>query len=226
MTPLNDNTMQMKALDAASEATTPVTTSPPESALLLPLLPMRNTVLFPHLFMPLSAGRPQSLAAIEAALATEDKTFIIASQRDHASDQPGFADLYSVGTRAVIKKMARTTPSGQGEGEQGIIELLIQGVERVRLLGVEQVEPFLKVRYVSYPLPEDGGTEVEALQRAVVDLAVKVLQLAEVQTPVTVQQLLAQCRTRCASPSCSAPCSAWTWRKSRPCWKQARACKP
>src|SRR5208282_5919590 len=97
-----------------------------------------------------------------------------------------------IGTRAVIKKMARTAPTGQGEGEQGVIELLIQGVERVRLLGVEQVEPYLKVRYVSHPLPEDGGTEVEALQRAIVDLAVKVLELAEVQTPVTVQQLLAQ----------------------------------
>jgi ATP-dependent Lon protease len=161
------------------------------NAAVLALLPMRNTVLFPHLFMPLSVGRPSSLAAIESVLATEEKTFIVAAQRDNASDQPGFADLYTVGTRAVIKKMARTAPAGEGE-QQSVIEMLVQGVERVRLLGVEQVEPFLKVRYEPWPLPEDKGTEVEAMQRAIVDLAVKVLELAEVQTPVTVQQLLAQ----------------------------------
>jgi ATP-dependent Lon protease len=156
-------------------------------------LPLRNTVLFPHLFMPLSVGRPSSLAAIEAALATEEKTFIVAAQRDHVSEQPGFADLRTVGTRAVIKKMARTVPTGEGKGEQQtVIEMLVQGVERVRLLGVEQMEPYLKVRYEPWPLPEDTGTEVEAMQRAILDLAVKVLELAEVQAPITVQQLLAQ----------------------------------
>jgi ATP-dependent Lon protease len=153
-----------------------------EGTLVLPLLPLRNTVLFPHLFVPLSVGRPNSVAAIEAVLATEEKTFIVAAQRDNANEQPSFADLFNVGTRAVIKKMARN--------EQGVIELIVQGVERVRLHDVQQVEPYLKVRFKPMPLPEDGGTEIEALQRAVVDVAVKVLEMAEVQTPVTVQQLL------------------------------------
>ncbi len=155
----------------------------PEGALALPLLPLRNTVLFPHLFVPLSVGRPHSVAAIEAALGTEEKTFLVSAQKENGTDEPGFADLYRIGTRAVIKKMAR------GEG---VIELIVQGVERIRLLEVEQTEPFLKARYAPYPLPEDRGTEVEALQRAVIDLALKVLELAEVQTPVTVQQLAAQ----------------------------------
>src|SRR5262245_45591069 len=149
----------------------------------LPLLPLRNTVLFPGLFVPLSVGRPSSVAAIEAALATEEKTFVVSAQRNGGDDQPGFADLHTVGTRAVIKKMARN---------EGVIEIIVQGVERVRLLEVEQVEPFLKVRFEPYPLPEDAGTEVEALQRAVVDLAGKVLELAEVQAPVPLQQIVAQ----------------------------------
>jgi len=149
----------------------------------LPLLPLRNTVLFPHLFVPLSVGRPHSVAAVEAALSTEDKTFIVAAQKAGEQDQPGYADLYTVGTRAVIKKMARN---------DNVIELIVQGVERVRLLGLEQSEPFIKIRVEPYPLPEDAGTELEALQRAIVDLALKVLELAEVQTPVTVQQLVAQ----------------------------------
>src|SRR5204863_9122275 len=66
------------------------------------------------------------------------------------------------------------------------------GVERIRLLEVVRTMPFLEVRFEPFPLPEDGGTEVEAMQRAVVDLALKVLELAEVQTPVTMQQLVAQ----------------------------------
>src|SRR5436190_14898951 len=143
-----------------------------DGTMILPLLPLRNTVLFPHLFVPLSVGRPNSLAAIEAVLNTEDKTFIVAAQKDSGNEQPGFADLYTVGTRAVIKKMARN---------EGVIELIVQGVERVKLLEVEQTEPFLKVRYQSYPLPADTSTELEALQRTVIDLAMKVMELAEVQ---------------------------------------------
>jgi ATP-dependent Lon protease len=154
-----------------------------EAAQSLPLLPLRNTVLFPHLFVPLSVGRPASVAAVEAALATEEKTFIVATQKDNDADEPGFADLYRIGTRAVIKKMARN---------EGVIEVIVQGVERIRLLEVEQTEPFLKVRFEPYPLPIDGGTEVEALQREVIALALKVLELAEVQTPITGQQLIAQ----------------------------------
>jgi len=95
----------------------------------LPLLPLRNTVLFPSLFVPLSVGRPSSLAAVEAALATEEKAFVVAAQRDGDHEQPGFADLYTVGVRAVVKKMARN---------ENVIEMIVQGVERVRLMETVQ----------------------------------------------------------------------------------------
>ena len=52
----------------------------------LPVLPLKNTVLFPYLFMPLSVGRPGSLAAVEAVSATEEKTFVVAAQSEAASD--------------------------------------------------------------------------------------------------------------------------------------------
>ena len=58
------------------------TSSEPESLASLPVLPMKNTVLFPYLFLPLSAGRPISLAAAEAALISEDKTFVVVAQRE------------------------------------------------------------------------------------------------------------------------------------------------
>ncbi len=159
--------------------------TPTENVVVLPVLPLKNTVLFPYLGMPLAVGRPNSLAAIEAVLATEDKTFVVAAQRNADNEQPGMDDLYPVGTRAVVKRMAR------GEG---VIELLVQGVERVTLLKAEQTEPFLKARVSSLPEPQDSGTEVEALYRAVVELAARVLQLAQpqVQVPINIQQLVAQ----------------------------------
>jgi ATP-dependent Lon protease len=183
LTPHENSTLPIEALSATDDRPTLATRTVEEAPAVLPLLPLRNTVLFPHLFVPLSVGRPHSLAAIEAALATEEKTFIVSAQKDGGDEQPGFADLYTVGTRAVIKKMARN---------EGVIELIVQGVERVRLLHVEQTEPFLKIRFQPLPLPEDTGPEIEALQRAIIDLAVKVLELAEVQTPVSIQQLVAQ----------------------------------
>jgi ATP-dependent Lon protease len=149
----------------------------------LPVLPLKNTVLFPHLFMPLSVGRPGSTAAVESILTTEEKTFVVSAQRNDSVEKPGLDDLYHIGTRAVIKKM------GRGEG---VIELLVQGVERVTLLRAEQTDPYLQVRVQPLPLPTDMSTEVEALHRAIVELATKVFELAQVQTPVPIAQIAAQ----------------------------------
>src|SRR4029077_19295645 len=94
-----------------------------------------------------------------------------------------FADLHTVGTRAVIKKMARSDAG---------IELIVQGVERVTLLKDEQTLPFIKARVRPLPLPDDTSTELEALQRAVVELAARALQLMQVETPINVQQMILQ----------------------------------
>jgi ATP-dependent Lon protease len=157
--------------------------STPTTLYTLPLLPIKNTVLLPYMFMPLSVGRPHSLAAIEAALASEEKTFVVVAQRDGSAEQPKEADLFGVGTRAVIKKMARG---------DGVVEVIAQGVERVVLLKIEETEPFLKARVQALPLPEDGGPEVEALYRAVIELARRALELVQTETPLDFNQLIAQ----------------------------------
>ena len=95
---------------------------------------------------------------------------------------PALTD-YTASARAVIKKMARS--------ESGI-ELIVQGIERVTLLKEEQTQPFLKARTRPLPMPEDTGTELEALQRAVVELAARAIQLMQVETPVNLQQLILQ----------------------------------
>src|SRR5437763_11210172 len=63
----------------------------------LPVLPVKNTVLFPYLFLPLSVGRPTSVAAVEAALAAEEKTLLVVAQRDVGNDQLTQENLYPVG---------------------------------------------------------------------------------------------------------------------------------
>jgi ATP-dependent Lon protease len=95
---------------------------------------------------------------------------------------PGLEDLYRVGTRAVIKKMARP--------DESRLELIVLGVERVVLLKAEQTEPYMQVRVRDWPLPDERSTEVEALHRAVVDLAGRALSLAQPQAPAELSQFL------------------------------------
>lgn len=148
----------------------------------LPVLPLKNTVLFPTLFLPLNVGRPNSIAAVEAALDAEDKTLILVAERPDSPEPLSPDGMYPVGTRALIKKMTRNDDA---------MEILVQGLERVRLIAFDQNEPFFRARYEILPLPEDEGTELEALQRSVLDLSSKAIELAQPQSPVNVQQMLA-----------------------------------
>jgi len=149
----------------------------------LPVLPLKSAVLFPYLVMPLSAGRASSIAAVEAALATESKEILIFAQRDADVDSPGQDDLYSVGTKAVIRKMSRSA--------EGHLELMVLGMERVTLLKLDSSEPFLKGRAVPLALPDDKGPEIEALQGALAELAGEALTLAQPNTPQELRGLLA-----------------------------------
>jgi ATP-dependent Lon protease len=149
----------------------------------LPVLPLKGTVLLPGMFLPLSVGRPHTRAAVEAALASEDKTLVVVAQRDPKQDNPGLADLYGVGVRAVIKKMAH--------GEN-VIELLVQGGDRVLIQLLEQTEPFLKAYVQSVAMIEQTGSEVEALYRALLEQTRRVLQLAQPEAEANFQQMIAQ----------------------------------
>src|SRR5688572_11556826 len=126
-----------------------------EAVKTLPVLPLKNTVLFPHLLMPLSVGRSSSLAAVQAALATEEKEIVLVAQRDPAVENPGQDDLYTVGTKAIIRKMSRPN--------ENLMEVLVMGSERIVLVKVDQEEGYLKAKIAPSPLPEDRGPEVEAL---------------------------------------------------------------
>ncbi|HEX9636439.1 MAG TPA: endopeptidase La [Acidobacteriota bacterium] len=151
--------------------------------MVLPVLPVKNTVLFPSLFIPLAVGRPGSMAAVEAAAGVEEKSLIIVAQRDASVEQPTPADLYPVGTRAVIRKLVRS---------ENRMELLVHGAERVSIEGYEQTDPYLKAKVRMLPFPQDEGTELEALHGEVVALAQKVLELVQPQAQQNLAVLMAR----------------------------------
>jgi ATP-dependent Lon protease len=176
------NTADTASQEPGGELTVDVPTSE-HLSWTLPVLPMKNTVLFPFMFLPLAAGRSASVAAVEAALASEEKAFVVVAQKDGSVEEPTADDLFTVGTRVVIKKMARTPER---------FELLVQGLERVRVVEFKQQQPYLLAHVEVMPLPEDGGPEVDALYREVLDLARRAFELAQPESPVQVEQLLAQ----------------------------------
>jgi ATP-dependent Lon protease len=146
----------------------------------IPVVPIKNSILFPNLLMPLSVGRPRSVAAIQAALTTETKEIIVVTQRDSSVETPGPADLFPMGTRAAIKRSGRNNEK---------LEILVLGLERVALdfTDASTNSDYLSATYRPVPISDDGDDptpETEALQLEVADLATKVLEHANLALPV------------------------------------------
>jgi ATP-dependent Lon protease len=142
----------------------------------LPLLPLKNSVLFPGLLMPLSVGRAASMAAVEKALATEEKEIVVVAQRDPNVDTPGPSDLYTIGTRGVIRKFGRA---------KGQLEVLVYGTERVVIVKADEENGHMMARVRSLPLPDDSSRETEALTLSIIEMGTKFVGLVQSagQTP-------------------------------------------
>jgi ATP-dependent Lon protease len=133
-----------------------------------PVLPMPDAVVFPNLVSPLFIGRERSVRAVEAAEVLEVPLLVVA-QRDPQITKPGISDLYSIGTAAEVGRVLRLP--------EGSTTVLVQGIERVRILDIIDTEPYLRV--LGVPLYEDErhDTSSEALMRAVLALFEKVVDL-------------------------------------------------
>jgi ATP-dependent Lon protease len=148
----------------------------------LPVLPLKNTILFPGLLLPLSVGRDSSLRAVEAALKAEEKEIILVAQRDPQIEVPQQDDLYTIGTKAVIRKSSR--PSDEA------MEILVLGIERVVIVKLEAGD-YLSGKYRILPLPQDNNSEVEALSGALLEQAAKAVTLAQPQSAAELTRMLA-----------------------------------
>jgi ATP-dependent Lon protease len=152
----------------------------------LPILPLRNTVIFPSGITPLTVGRPLSLAAAEAALSTEEKLLGVVAQREDNEAEPTPENLYKTGTVVVINRMMRSP------GAEEVLHLIVQGQERFRLIEFTGQTPHLKARVEVQPEPEREKTpEVEALQRNIQVLVQKALSLLP-NVPPEIRNIIVQ----------------------------------
>jgi ATP-dependent Lon protease len=123
-----------------------------------PVLPVRDTVLFPHAVLPLTVGRESSIQLIQSL--GEEKTILVVAQRDARQDAPQGVDLHQIGTRATVHKVVKMPNQS--------LFVFTEGMERVRIGEFGQVTPFLTAEYE--PLEEitpAKSAEAEALQRNV-----------------------------------------------------------
>jgi ATP-dependent Lon protease len=133
----------------------------------LPVLPVRDVVIFPGVTVPLSVGRPRSLAALEAAGA--DGFLIVATQRDAALEDPALEDLHPVGCIARVVRII----DARRDGKQAIVA----GVARTRLSAPVAHEPALRMRIDPLPDVEVESPERDAAWQRVIELAQRVIDL-------------------------------------------------
>jgi ATP-dependent Lon protease len=153
---------------------TPTLAAPPTEEELkfadeLPVLPIRNAVLFPGAVAPFDVGREKSVALVEAVHNQQSPVIAIFAQRDPATDDPDGTDLYPVGCAARVLKALKHS--------SGNYSLILQGLTRIRMGEVTQTSPYLsaKVQKVLAPTTED--VEAEALAMSLRDVAKQVIQL-------------------------------------------------
>src|SRR5499427_8187377 len=126
----------------------------------LPLLPLRDIVIYPFMIVPLFVSREKSIRAVDEALG-ENRMILLASQKDLDKEEPTADDLYAVGTAAVIMRMLKL-PDGR-------IRILVQGLARAHVLSVDTSGEYLRgrVNVMQEILPPERSLEVEALVRNV-----------------------------------------------------------
>ena len=146
------------------------TIRPDESAVgeVLPILPLKETVVFPDSMTPLAIGQERSIQLVDEAVAN-DSTIALVATRNADEEARGVDDIYEVGTAALIHKMIRVP--------DGTLRILVQGVRRVRLDRLVQTDPYLVGEFSELPDVEGPETEVEALARNVEALFSRIIGL-------------------------------------------------
>ncbi len=136
----------------------------------LPLLPIRDAVVFPSMILPLFVGRDVSIHAVEAAV-EGDRLLALVTQKDSEVEEPTPEDLYSIGTVGMILRLMRL-PDGR-------IKVLVQGLSKIRVINYLRTEPHIDVEIEEIPdeTQEEWSVEVEALLRAVREKVEELLPL-------------------------------------------------
>ena len=137
-------------------------TPAPDDIPLLPVLPLRDVVVFPHMVIPLFVGRDKSIRALDMAM-EGDKQILLVAQKSAETDDPVAADLYPMGTLAQVLQLLKLP--------DGTIKVLVEGVSRVRVDGVEEHQGALRGRGQVVDVAEGREPrEIEAIARSLMSL--------------------------------------------------------
>lgn len=142
----------------------------------IPLLPVRDVVVYPFMILPLFVGREKSVRAVDESL-SRDRLILLVAQRDAEKEDPGVDEIHSVGTVAMIMRMLKM-PDGR-------VKVLVQGLTRARVLGIERRDPYFEARIAEVHEAEGvtSAIEVEALIRSVKELVSKSVTLGKQIAP-------------------------------------------
>jgi ATP-dependent Lon protease len=134
----------------------------------LPVLPLKDTVVFPDSVLPLAIGQERSVRLVDDAVAG-NRLLALVPSKDTEVEQPSWDDLYEVGTAAVVQKMIRVP--------DGSLRILVQGIRRIRLIDRLQDEPFLVGRFIEVPDVYEETPETQALAQNVQNLFARLIGL-------------------------------------------------
>ena len=127
---------------------------------LLPLLPLRDVVVFPHMVIPLFVGRTKSIKALESAMEA-GKSIILVAQKSAAKDEPATEDMYRIGSIANILQMLKLP--------DGTVKVLVEGTQRAKVLHVIDEKSHFDAEIQPVPMDEELGHEAEAMRRALIN---------------------------------------------------------
>ncbi|MCL2075326.1 MAG: endopeptidase La [Betaproteobacteria bacterium] len=126
--------------------------------ILLPLLPLRDVVVFPHMVIPLFVGRPKSIRALELAMES-DRNVVLVAQKTSAENEPSVDDIYGVGCLAHVLQMLKL--------QDGTVKVLVEGTQRVSIKEASVTDNMLVANITLMPDTGEGESEQEAMRRTV-----------------------------------------------------------
>ena len=126
----------------------------------LPLLPLRDVVIFPHMVAPLFVGREKSIRALEEAMKT-DKKILLSAQIDAKTNDPGPKDIYNIGTVGTIVQMLRLP--------DGTVKILVEGLSRAKLISFDEENKFFNVEVEDLAENTESDVETNAIMRSLIE---------------------------------------------------------
>jgi len=142
----------------------------------VPLLPLRDIVVFPHMVVPLFVGRSRSIQALEDAMA-DNHDLLLCAQKEAGEDEPEQGDIHAIGTLGTIIQLLRLP--------DGTVKVLVEGKSRAKIVRFDSTEPFFACEIEELTVPEAGSVETEALVRTVHSAFEKYVKLNKKVPPET-----------------------------------------